>query len=321
MANNFSFLFNNDVEQSFEDKLDNKFEEKKAAILAGGRAFEQHKAQAANKSLYDGLLELGADIEAVSPKGYPAILVGDPDIKPSLALNTFSAINAILAMAAQKYQVLTPYRQDAWFDPRYNAEGVRTVWSDRKNRWVIFNWDRKGSFVMSNSIVPAPWGTKWNDMSRGEQRYKNQSQKAQAISEYLLSKEYETPFLVVMNRENELTHFQEKIRDRLEMPLPEVWEEINKDWENARVKGLLTSTKPSTSAPSVKPSEARMEFVSKLAKLRTDHMVEYTNQLTGTTATVLFPASDADRKGIALEKILTTPAHIEYKGYSKVETK
>jgi hypothetical protein len=316
----FSFLFNQE-EETLEDTLDLQFQEKKAGILAGAEAFEKHVAEAKNMSLYDGLLALGANIEAVSSGGFPSILVGDETAKPSLALNTGSAINAVLAMAAQKYSLLKPFMHDAWFDPRYNAEAVRTVWSEKDGRWIVFNWSRKGDFYPSNWVVPAPSGTAWKDMNKGQRHYSNQWKKHQAISEYLLSKEYDTPWLIVMNRESELTHFQKVIRDRLEMPLTEVWEAINNDWNDANVRNQLTSSKPTRGTSSVKPSEERQEFASKLAKLRTDHMVSYVNGLTGTTSTVLFPASDPDRKAISLEKILGAAPEVQYTGLSKVETK
>jgi hypothetical protein len=311
----FTHLFNNDNTdaEDLRTLAQNQYAQEKDAILTGYQEYLAHIEDAADKTLLQGLQALGVE-ETTSRNGHPSLRVGDPNDRVSLAKNTLSAINAILAMAADKYRVLDPNYHLAWFDPRVDAEGILTVWSADAGRWIVFDW-KNGMYMPSRKIVPQGSGTR---RTEGNSRYYFQSEKHQAIRDYLISKDLGTSYLVVMNFEEQLTHHQTVIRDRKEMVLTEVWEKIAQDWKDSNVKRQLTGN-GNNRTNSVPVSEDREEFIGKLTRFSTDYYVTFTSSATSEPQTILFPASDPAKKQAFIKNVRNASPSVVFTGFEKVD--
>ena len=303
-----------DIDAIFKQSSD-AYAVERDTTLGGYQKYLEHIANDGKLSLFEGLEALGVDTD-VSSGGYPALRVGDATLRTNLCLNTYSGINAVLRMSANKYnpEYLTPNAHLAWYDPRTRAPGVLTVWEDPI--WVVYDW-RNSAYLPSKTIVPTPEGKK--NKTNDEKRYYFQSELHQQIKEYLTSKDFGTSFLIVMNHDAELTHYQTKVADRREKDLETVWLEMANDWKESSTKSKIVNGKPAPQS-SVKLSEAREEFITKLNKLSTDYDVVYDSG-TGNESTLLFEAGKPEAKAKFLNGVRQAGPNVEFLRYEKAPTK
>lgn len=330
MANKFDYLFENTPgaeTQSLRGMANTIAKAEAKTVFAGEKQYLAHIQKVQEKTLFEGLEALRLK-EITSTGGYPAFRIGEGP--QTLARNTISAINAVLSVAAAKYKILDVGYHESWHNPKTRSDGIITAWDG--DQWVVYDWEN-GKELKSKVIVPGQPGIAWTN---GNRRYHYQSQKHQAIKDFLLTVKYETSWLVVMNNENELAHFQRVIRDRLEMPLydprdddPElvkanngeafgVWGAISKDWSRASTRNSLTRGRGSGN--SVEPSAERQSFVAELAKLDTDATIFYRDHTSTVEQPLFFKASDPVRKAKSMNLILAASPSVEYVRYEKVES-
>jgi len=264
-------------------------------------AWQEHLKECETTSLADSYNSLGF-VEEESKGGYPQISHGKG--VGVLADNTKAAINALLGIASKKYQVLEWNYHVSWFNPTKDAKAVVSKWDDDAAVWRFFDW-KNGTLVPTSKMTP--------------EHRERQSNKHFEIDRFLQAKKFGNKFLVVMNFQDELEHYHRVIRDRLEMTLPEVWEEIAKDWSAAKTNKQLRNTNGGSSRPtSVAPSEDRKAFVAELSKLNKDVLVKYDiPQQKGLT--ILFMGSNDAAAAQQLVNFLSAPPSVEYKSYEAVE--
>ena len=250
--------------------------------------FLAHKENAADVTLMSALEEYGFE-ETTSTNGFPSVKVGEGST--SLSRNTIPAINAVLSIVSDKYEILDPNYHQARHDPRIDADGVLTMLID--GEWVVFDYV-DGDYRPSRSIVPADAGVPFEKWTRGNERYSNQMRKHVEINRFLKAKAFGTSFLIVLNREEELALYQERIKDRLEMSLPEVWEATVQDYKAAKVKSHFRrgSTAPTTRAV----SEQAQAAVDKLNKVKTPYDVHISSG--AGRFTILFDPSEDNADSI-----------------------
>jgi len=282
MANKYSHLFQSqDAEEDVVALADAAFNAHLKEVKRAKKVYDAHMAKIKDVTLFEALQAMDVDWESKSRQGHPAVTVGDPEQKVQIAEVQKSAINAVLALAAGKYRELTPFVHTAHFDPTRDAQGVRMVYSPNTDTWLVYDWKRKAGFVPSEEIRPGG----------DENHYNAKVNKHNAITEYLLAKEFGNPWQIVLYFEEHLTHFQNVIQSRLEMCLPEVHELIANDWKDASIAQQLRdgggSGKRSVGVP-----QERQEFAAELAKCKEDQDVYYTTAQSSKEQTQLFPATD-----------------------------
>jgi hypothetical protein len=305
MANRFDHLFHveDSEEQDVVAQAKAAFSEVKKASLKAKRAYDAHIEKAKNTTLFEALTAMGINDETKSRGGYPAVTVGDPEKKVQTAPIGKSAINALLAIGSGKYKELEPYVHTAYFDPLRDAPGVRMVYSPTLDQWVCYDWSRKdGDFVASDSIRKG---------GREENHYNAKVNKHDAITEYLIAKEFETPWQIVLWSEDLVNHYQEKVHSRKELTLPEVWDLIAADWNDAETAQQISGG-GTTKKRAIPVSNDRKEFVEKLAKCSDDQVVTYTTSASTKEQTLLFPASDDKRKAQFLQGVLNARPGTEF---------
>lgn len=329
MADKFEYLFDQGAGQTqdLRSSAADSWKQEKKGTIAEYKRYKAHITKDSERTLLEGLEELGMH-ETNSARGYKALFIGtdeefkryqnyleDPTsekARTSLAENTKAAINAILSVASRKYQILDVNYHLSWFDPRTDAPGVVTVWDASQKTWVVYDWEN-GAYTPSTRIVPRTGKTATN----GNNQYKYQAAKHEAIRDWLVAKELKTNFLAVMTFEDQASHYQEKIRDRNECDLGEVWALINQDWNDAAIKKQLISG--STQPKAVKVSEEREAFLAELAELDENHVVYFTSANSSNEMTILFPADDPVAKADALKRFRNTNKTVVYDRFEKVE--
>lgn len=278
--------------------------------------WEAHKAECENLSLKENFDKLNV-VPGTSTGGFPQLTIGDGDT--FLEENTFAGINALLRVGASKYHTEGEYKLRVNFhlshhNPNTNATGVLNIFEG--GRWVIYDYTVQGGYQPSVRIVPGPSGAKWDDLTKGQQRYRNQSALHTAVNEMLIAQQRGTKYTVVMNRDEEKAHYDKVVSARLEMLLPEVWEEINKDSGEAKIKSSRRAAeagRPQVS--STRPvSEARQEFHDKLSRVKSVYEVSY--RTPGEEATFLFDPS-SDNASNLLSWVKNVEAHVTFTGMVK----
>jgi hypothetical protein len=325
----FDHMYNEDntSTKTLREQAQEGWKRTKSTTLKEFRAFEKHKAKVADLTLVQGQKDIGAR-ETESINGYTSIFIGsdeeyekykayiaDPTKekpKVSLAENVKATVNAMLGVAAQKYKILDVNYHQVWFDPRTDAPAVLTLWDDKQLRWVVFDW-KNGAFTPSKRVVPHVSGTRTD----GNDQYFFQSNKHEAIRDWLASKDLGTSYLAVMTFDDQLAHYQRKIRDRIELPLTEVWELINQDNNEGSLKRSLTRGSTRTKAVDVSPE--REEFLAELAEVNDDVLVVFTSPNTNRETTILFPASDSVAKDAALKRLRNANLSVQYIGTQEIE--
>lgn len=161
--------------------------------------------------------------EGTSTGGYPMLFVGDQKNGTVLCRNTISGLNALADLA--KYPMLELHHHLASFDPRLDVDNVKVDFDETTGQYVFYHW-RNFTFVRSA-------------MSRTDYRdiwtKRNYVNKHTALDQFLRSKLFGTTFQVVMNRENELAHYQENIRPYLEKSFLEFLEAEKVRWQSADI--------------------------------------------------------------------------------------
>jgi len=163
--------------------------------------------------------------EGKSPNGWPMLSVGKgPTL---LCRNTISGLNALADLA--KYKVLKLHHHLANFNPLVDCNNIEADYDENSASWSFKHW-RNFSFVPSAMSRPdyRNWQTK-----------RNYVQKHEALDQFLRSqsKKYgPVTFMVVMNRENELAHYQENIRPYVEKPFIEFLEAEKVRWATSNLE-------------------------------------------------------------------------------------
>jgi len=310
--------------------------------LAGKARFEAHRKECQTKSLFEGLADIGA-VEGKSVNNFPQLAIGDGS-KCTPAVNNSAAINAVLHMAAGKYNLtdpttlpgwddMTPEQQKfeskfctkvdwhvSWFDPTRYAEGVVTALHN--GNWIVLNWDpTKQDFVRSYGIVQAKAGTPVEKMTKKQRRWYYQRNKHREINNFLEARDvYGHTWAIVMNFEEDQEEYQRKIGARLEMSLnPDVWDEIIKDAEAAEANAKVGADRPSGNGRRNMHREvpaAKQAFHDELSKLKSPYYVYFNNGRGMVRSTVDF--GDAAKKAAYLATVLDTKDYVVFDRYEKV---
>jgi len=287
MANNFSYLFNDNITNNTDIRslVANHTANEDVRIQEMYDEYMEHLEVAKTMTLAEGLAGLSFK-QVESPGGYPALVAGNGE-RNMLAKDTFAAINAILAIAANKYRVLDKHYHEAWFDATRDAEGIASAYID--GAWKFFDWNN-GAFVPSKM---------------SSNRRKKQERKHDAIDAVLRVQQYKHSYLIVLNKEEELSHAQTRIIDRLEMTLDKVWEEIANDYNETVQKRAFYQNGANTNTTRVLPEEVvkdREKFVKKLEKLVDPVNVTYDTPVRKGVV-VLFDPSNANARDAFLRQV------------------
>ena len=179
--------------------------------------YDKHLESLETKGFAEALEEFGM-IEELSTNNYPQIRIGEG--LTVLARNSRAAINALVSLAAGKYQELDEEIREAvhvaWFDPRRDAEGIASV--KVNGEWTFFDG-------MNGDTVPSK-------MSDNRRRF--QSAKHEEINRLMRCEKNKTAYVIVLNRQEELDHFQERVKGRLELSIPELYEALANDAQAAK---------------------------------------------------------------------------------------
>jgi hypothetical protein len=276
--------------------------------------FLEYQEEASQHSLAEGF-ELGIngapiDLEAFAKDGStPAVKIGTGTRGNPLMLGK-SGLNAIVALVARKYVPnengqYDRFIREAYFNPISNAEGIKT--ERVAGVYRFYDWE--------NGILVTP--SKMKDSRRAAQ-----TRKHTAIDQILLSVKYGSVCQFTMLNDDLEAHFQKTVRDRLEMSLPEVWELIGKDYENAQSNEQFTRGNKS---PSTRQKEATkdeyIKFAEELAKLEVPVMVQY--QTVGNPYVAEFkfdPTASAQTVEDQLNGIRFCSRPVEYLGWEEIES-
>jgi hypothetical protein len=292
-------------------RAEDSFNVERNTVLGDYQKYLKHLEDDSGISLIQGLEDLGIE-QVTTDNDYPALRVGPAEWRTNLCRNPKSGINAAVRLAAKKYQRLEPNAHLSWFDPRTYAPGVLT--SFENGRWTVYDW-KNGLYQPSKSIVPQTGKTK----TEGNRRYYFQSELHEQIKQYLIGQTFETSFLIVLYNDDLVSHYQRKIVDRREFTLEETWQALANDAEESDTKRKIAGGGKTTPS-SVPASEEHKEFAKKLARLTTDHNVTF-DAGTGGVSTMLFEASDPDKKADFLNGILTAKNKVKFLGYEKAPAK
>lgn len=293
---NFDYLFKNNP-SDLQSLVAERTQNNRAEIADLKKAYDARQAEAAEVSLAERIAELGIT-EGTSKGGWPQISVGTG--KTMLARSTVSAINAILSIAADKYEILDWHFHRAWFDPTTDAEGVVSAYVD--GEWKFFDW-KNGSLQPSKAM--------------SKERWINQVRKHEEIDRLLQAKEYGNSFVVVLNRAEEQAHYQERIKDRLESSLADVWEMISADASVASLKRNLLRSNGNGSGTSVEMSDERKAFVEKLSKLRVPHNITIKTPQSPSGVVIRYDPTDATAKASFLNRVKNSAPNVEFVSYEK----
>jgi hypothetical protein len=167
--------------------------------------------------------------EGTSPNGWPMLSVGEgPTL---LCRNTISGINALADLA--KYKVLSLHHHLANFNPVVDCDNIKVDYDVNTAQYSFMHW-RNFSYVPSAMSRPD---------FRNWQLKRNYVQKHTALDQFLRSQSKKfgpVTFMVVMNREAELAHYQENVRPYLEKPFNEFLEAERVRWSTANLNRSFT---------------------------------------------------------------------------------
>ena len=127
-------------------------------------------------------------------------------------------------------------------------------YDEATSQYVFYHW-RNFSFVRSAMSRP-DYRDVWTK--------RNYVNKHTALDQFLRSKIFGTTFQVVMNRENELAHYQENIRPYMEKPFLEFLEAEKIRWQSADINRNIRYNNQ-TSNSSVKLSDDRVALLQTLS--------------------------------------------------------
>lgn len=190
--------------------------------------------------------------EGKSTGGWPMLYVGDNKNGTVLCRNTISGLNALADLA--KYQTLELHHHLAAFDPRLDVDNVKVDYDEEVSQYVFSHW-RNFSFVRSAMSRP-DYRDVWTK--------RNYTNKHQALDQFLRSKIFGTTFQVVMNRESELSHYQENIRPYMEKSFLEFLEAEKVRWQSADLNKKIRFNNQSSNS-SIKLSDDRVALLQALA--------------------------------------------------------
>jgi len=285
MANaNMDHVFKNqyaDDDDGNKDAIYNKNEDRFKAWL-------KHLEDSSGKYLAEGLQALQFE-ETRSTGNFDAINIGPKPVlndgevaKHFIPENPYAGINAVLAVASDKYETpLRPGIHVAWFNPKRNCEGVKSVLGG-DGKWRFFDWSRtRGGFVRSRMSYD---------------RYRKQAAKHTEIDAFLEAAQvYNEQYQIVL-RGGVRGHYEDRIRNRVEMTLPEVWEAINGDYSEAKTKQHLHGR--GIDRPEVKLSDEANDFLEKLGNQTEKQLVIYDTLYKAGCKTVF----DPEKKDVFLSR-------------------
>lgn len=243
---NKELLFQNTNNGSNGTGVTSVIDEKLAAYLA----FEK-------KSKETPLAQIMAEIgikEATSVGGWPSLQIGPDDGITSLAQNAISAMNALRDL--WKYDVLEIGHHRTRHNPivprpdvEMRMEGGRWIWYS----YINGRYERSKLINMLGN-PPSPTDPEWLVQARKDSDLMNKRSamiaKHDSIDQILLSKHYGAKFLVVLNRQEELEHYQKWLKGLQEKTFAEVQDLVGEFWGVTKLqksfqRGVSQNYKPS----------------------------------------------------------------------------
>jgi hypothetical protein len=190
--------------------------------------------------------------EGTSTGGFPMLFVGTGKNGTVLCRNTISGLNALAGVA--KYPSLELHHHLASYNPVLDCDNVKVDYDEATAQYVFYHW-RNFSFVRSAMSRP-DYRDVWTK--------RNFVNKHTALDQFIRSQLFGTVFQVVMNRENELAHYQENIRPYLEKSFLEFLEAEKVRWQSADIhRNVMYNNQRGES--SVKLSDDRVALLQALA--------------------------------------------------------
>lgn len=223
---NKELLFQNSTNGNGSNPVTATIDEKLAAF----QAFEK---KANETSLAQIMAELGIK-ETTSKGGWPSLQIGPDDGITSLAQATIPALNALRDL--WKYDVLEIGHHRTRHNPlaprpdvEMRMEGGRWVWYS----YINGRYERSKLINMLGN-PPSPADPEWLVEARKNSNLVGKRSamiaKHDAIDQLLLAKHYGAKFLVVLNRQEELEHYQRWLKGLQEKTFAEVQDLVGEFW-------------------------------------------------------------------------------------------
>lgn len=311
---NLDYLSNVQQEVASVQELASKNAEERLELLRNGKQeYLDHLESLQDKTLAQGLADVEA-VEGLSTNNYAMLSVGEGVTSP--AENARAATNAVLSMAAGKYKETTRLDfHEAWFDPSRNAEGVVTALINGK--WTIWDWNTQAmNFVPSKRVRPAAKGTEWKDMTKGQRRYVRQVRKHTELNNLLEAKALGHCYGIVYNFKADKEHYYKKIKNRMESSLPDVWEMIAADAQEAETKQYMNDDPNGDGSTPDVIDQAKLDFISEVKKLRSPYKVYYETPAAKNLSRIV-DFGDAEAKAKFIKKIENSKSYVTFVKFEK----
>lgn len=193
-------------------------------------AFQAFEKKAKETSLAQIMAELGIK-ETTSKGGWPSLQIGPDDGITSLAQATIPALNALRDL--WKYDVLEVGHHRTRHNPLAPRPDVEMRMEHGKWVWYSYiNGRYERSKLINSDLTPNSNDPEWlkNAKVRASEKRSAMIAKHDAIDQLLLAKHYGAKFLVVLNRQEELEHYQRWLKGLQEKTFAEVQDLVGEFW-------------------------------------------------------------------------------------------